>query len=302
MALPLKLQRPFRVKILLIGGQGQVGFQLQRSLACLGQLHTTTRHDLDLAESAAIRTLVSAVKPDLIVNAAAYTAVDKAEEETVLARKINAIAPAVLAEQAKRFAIPLVHFSTDYVFDGSKSSPWVETDDTGPLSHYGLTKLEGEQAIIASECHHLIFRTSWVYDRRGHNFLNTMLRLAEEREQLNIVDDQVGTPTWSRHIADVTAQTLAQANMDEAFWHKNSGIYHVSAAGQTSWKGFAEVIFQLAQADGRYVPRVTGVTTAEYPTPAKRPLNSCMDNSKLQQHFGLQLPDWQLSLQWVLQS
>ncbi len=290
------------MKILLIGGQGQVGFQLQRSLACLGELHTTTRQSLDLADITAVRESIHAVQPDLIVNAAAYTAVDKAEQETELAQKINAIAPAVMAEEAKKLSIPMVHFSTDYVFDGSKASPWVETDATGPLSHYGLTKLEGEQAIVASGCDHLIFRTSWVYDRRGHNFLNTMLRLAEEREQLNIVDDQIGTPTWSRHIADVTAQALAQANNNDAFWKQNSGIYHLSAAGQTSWKGFAETIFQIAEADGRRVPKVTGIPTIEYPTPAKRPLNSCMDNTKLKRHFGLQLPDWQVSLQWVLQS
>lgn len=288
--------------ILLVGGQGQVGFQLQRSLACLGQVHATTRQELDLSDMDAIRSSVSNVKPHLIVNAAAYTAVDKAEAELELARKINAIAPAVLAEQAKKLAIPLVHYSTDYVFDGSKSSPWVETDATGPLSHYGLTKLEGEQAIANSGCDHLIFRTSWVYDRRGHNFLNTMLRLAEEREQLNIVDDQIGTPTWSRHIADVTAQALSQAHNNETYWQKHSGIYHLSAAGQTSWKGFAEAIFYLAGQGGRHVPQVTGITTAEYPTPARRPLNSLMDNTKLQQHFGLQLPDWQQSLQWVMQS
>ncbi|AUZ84031.1 dTDP-4-dehydrorhamnose reductase [Methylophaga nitratireducenticrescens] len=290
------------MKILLIGRQGQVGFQLQRSLACLGELHTTTRQSLDLADIAALRETIHAVQPNLIVNAAAYTAVDKAEQETELARKINAIAPAVMAEEAKMLAIPLVHFSTDYVFDGSKASPWVETDATGPLSHYGLTKLEGEQSIVASGCDHLIFRTSWVYDRRGHNFLNTMLRLAEEREQLNIVEDQIGTPTWSRHIADVTAQALVQTHNNEAFWKQNSGIYHLSAAGQTSWKGFAEAIFQIAEAEGRHVPEVAGIPTAEYPTPAKRPLNSCMNNSKLKQHFGLQLPDWQQSLQWVLQS
>jgi dTDP-4-dehydrorhamnose reductase len=290
------------VKILLLGAQGQVGFQLQRSLACLGQLHSTTRLDLDLSDISAIRSLTNEVKPDLIVNAAAYTAVDKAEQETELARQINTIAPAILAEQAKKLAIPLVHYSTDYVFDGSKNSPWIETDVTGPLSHYGLTKLEGEQAILASECEHLIFRTSWVYDRRGHNFLNTMLRLAEERDQLNIVDDQLGTPTWSRHIADVTAQALAQVNKDESFWKRNSGIYHLSATGQTSWKGFAEAIFKLAEKDGRRVPKVNGIPTTDYPTPAKRPLNSLMDNSKLQQHFGLQLPDWQQSLQWVMQS
>jgi dTDP-4-dehydrorhamnose reductase len=290
------------VAILLIGGQGQVGFQLQRSLANMVALHVTTRQDLDLSDINAIRSLVSEVKPQLIVNAAAYTAVDKAEDETELARQINAIAPEVLAEQAKLFGIPLVHYSTDYVFDGCKDSPWLETDATGPLSHYGQTKLEGEQAIAASGCDHLIFRTSWVYDRRGHNFLNTMLRLAEEREQLNIVDDQIGTPTWSRHIADVTAQALAQAHKKESFWFENSGIYHLSAAGKTTWKGFAEAIFKFAEQDGRHVPKVTGIPTAEYPTPAKRPLNSLMDNTKLKEHFGLQLPDWQQSLQWVLQS
>lgn len=288
--------------ILLIGGQGQVGFQLQRSLANIAALHVTTRQDLDLSDINAIRSLVSEVKPQFIVNAAAYTAVDKAEDESELARQINAIAPEVLAAQAKLLGIPLVHYSTDYVFDGSKDSPWLETDTTGPLSHYGQTKLEGEQAIIASGCDHLIFRTSWVYDRRGHNFLNTMLRLAEEREQLNIVDDQVGTPTWSRHIADVTAQALAQAHKNESFWLENSGIYHLSAAGKTTWKGFAEAIFKFAEQDGRHVPKVTGIPTSEYPTPAKRPLNSLMDNSKLKEHFGLQLPDWQQSLQWVLQS
>lgn len=290
------------MNILLIGGQGQVGYELQRSLACLGQLLVTTRKSLDLTDISAIRQIIHLNKPELIVNAAAYTAVDKAEQETDLARQINAIAPAILAEEAKKLAIPLVHYSTDYVFDGSKPSSWLETDATGPLNHYGLTKLEGEQAIIASGCQHLIFRTSWVYDRRGHNFLNTMLRLAEQRDELNIVADQSGTPTWSRHIADVTAQALAQSNKDTEFWDNHTGIYHLSAAGRTNWKNFAEAIFDLAGQQGRKVPQVNAITMAEYPTPAKRPLNSCMDNTKLQQHFGLQLPDWQVTLQWVMQS
>lgn len=289
------------MRILLIGGQGQVGYELQRSLACLGPLLVTTRKSLDLTDIGAIRQIIHLNKPELIVNAAAYTAVDKAEQETDLARQINAIAPAILAEEAKKLAIPLVHYSTDYVFDGSKTSPWCETDTTGPVNHYGLTKLEGEQAILASGCNHLIFRTSWVYDRRGHNFLNTMLRLAEQRDELNIVADQFGTPTWSRHIADVTAQALAQRSNDAEFWDKHTGLYHLSGGGKTNWKNFAEAIFNLAGQQGRKVPRVNAITTAEYPTPAKRPLNSCMDNTKLQRHFGLQLPDWQVTLQWVMQ-
>lgn len=290
------------MNILLLGANGQVGYQLQRSLACLGKLTACQRKVLDLANSPELKTYLKQIKPDLIVNASAYTAVDKAESEKELAYQLNAIVPQLLAEYAVKQQIPLIHYSTDYVFDGSKSSPWVETDKTNPLNHYGETKLQGELAIQESGCQHLIFRTSWVYDRRAQNFLNTMLRLAETRDTLNIVDDQFGTPTWSRHIADVTAQVISQSLRQSVFWQSNSGLYHLTAAGKTTWKDFAEAIFTISQTLGKTAPKVTGIPTMDFPTPAQRPKNSCLNNQKLSDHFAIQLPDWHQSLQWVMQA
>lgn len=290
------------MKILLIASHGQVGFQLQRSLACLGEVIATNRTSLDLTDVDKVMDFIRQLKPDLIVNAGAYTAVDKAETEQMLAHQVNAIAPGVLAKLAKELDIPLIHYSTDYVFDGHKVGAWNEQDKPAPLNYYGQSKLEGEQAVSDTGCKYLIFRVSWVYDRRGKNFVNTMLRLAKEKDELNIVDDQVGAPTWSRHIADATAQIILQSKLIPDFWERHSGIFHMSAAGKTSWKEFADKIFELAAHEGMNVPVVHAIPTSAYPTKAERLLNSCMDNSKLVNTFGVQLPDWQLSLQWVMRT
>lgn len=290
------------MKILLLGANGQVGFELQRSLSCLGEVIACQREQLDLTDTAAIQTLLTATMPNLIVNAAGYTAVDKAEQESIQAHHINAAAPRVLAEFSAENNVPLIHYSTDYVFDGENDTAWRETDRANPLNTYGQTKLEGEQAIQQSGCDYLIFRTSWVYDQRGQNFLKTMLRLAETKTELNVVNDQYGAPTWSRHIADVTALIISQSLSTTDFWQKNTGLYHLTAAGKTSWQGFAEAIFELHATARHPIPKVNGIATAEYPTPAKRPRNSCLDNTKLHQHFGLKLPDWQDSLRWVMQA
>lgn len=288
------------MKILLTGGQGQVGFELQRSLASLGEVVATCRETLDLTDSQAIIDIVSKVKPDLIVNAAAYTAVDKAETDTELAMSINADAVAVLAKQAKLLNIPLIHYSTDYVFSGEATQAWLETDTVAPINFYGETKLQGEQAIQASGCDHLIFRTSWVYGTRGHNFLLTMRRLAREKDSLSVVTDQLGTPTWSRHIADVTAQIVVQSKQTDDFWSLNSGIYHLTGSGQCSWYDFAKVIFDDLAEQGETVATLNQTLTENYPTPATRPLFSVMNNDKLAQRFGFRLPDWRDSVALAL--
>jgi dTDP-4-dehydrorhamnose reductase len=278
------------MKILLTGATGQVGYELERSLQGLGEVIAVDRARMDLSDLAQVREVIRAVKPQLIVNPAAYTAVDKAESEPELARTINAHAPEVMAQEAKALGAALVHYSTDYVFDGSKQGGWVEDDAVNPLNIYGQTKLEGEQAIAASGVPHLIFRTSWVYGMRGKNFLLTMLKLGREREELKVVDDQHGAPTWSRTIADSTALALAQAD-GHAWWGRNSGIYHLSARGQTTWCGFTRAIHARAGITCRVLP----IGTADYPVPAKRPLNSVMDAAKFEQAFG-RLPDWDTAL------
>lgn len=293
------------MKILLLGKNGQVGWELQRSLAPLGEIVALDRQGVDgltgdLSHPEALRETVRAVRPDVIVNAAAYTAVDKAETEVELARTINATATGVLAEEAAALGAWLVHYSTDYVFDGSGDMPRDEAAATGPLSVYGSTKLDGEQAIVASGAHHLIFRTSWVYAARGGNFARTMLRLAGEREQLRVIDDQVGAPTGADLIADVTAHALKQA------WRQPelSGLYHLAAAGQTSWHGYARHVIEWARRVGqplRVSPAaIEPISTANYPTPARRPLNSRLDTSKLKRTFGLQLPDWRIGVERML--
>jgi dTDP-4-dehydrorhamnose reductase len=284
------------MKILLIGKNGQVGYQLERSLACLGEVIATDRSLLDLADKASIEKCIKDVAPDVIVNAAAYTAVDKAETEQELAYQINAIAPKIMAEQAAKLAIPLIHYSTDYVYSGIGDRPWSESDGTDPVNYYGETKRAGELAIEGSGCDYLIFRTSWVYDERGHNFLNTMLRLAETKDELSIIDDQLGAPTYSRHIADATANILSQAILDNIFWAKHNGVYHLVGEGETSWYGFAEAIFELSAMKGALKPKLNAISTADYPTPAKRPTNSRLNTDKLKQHFNLQLPHWKQSL------
>ncbi len=285
------------MKILLTGASGQVGYELERSLQGLGQVVAVDRARMDLADLDQVRAVIRAVRPDLIVNPAAYTAVDKAESEAALARRINAEAPAVMAAEAKLLGAALVHYSTDYVFDGTKAGAYVETDATGPINVYGQTKLEGEQAIAASGVSHLILRTSWVYGMRGKNFLLTMLRLAREREELRVVSDQHGAPTWSRTIADTTALVLAQARAGgPGWWDANSGIYHLSGQGQTTWCGFTEAIVAQAGLSCKVVP----ISSAEYPVPAPRPKNSVMDSGKLMARFCT-LPEWQRALALCLQ-
>jgi len=283
------------MKILLFGKGGQVGWELQRSLAPLGEL---TALDFDSADYPAdfsrpelLAQTVLDVRPDVIVNAAAHTAVDKAESESDLAHAINAAAPGVLARAARQIGALLVHYSTDYVFDGSGAQPWREGDATGPLNVYGRTKLEGEQAIVASGCAHLILRTSWVYAARGGNFAKTMLRLAQERERLTVIDDQFGAPTGAELLADVTAHAIAQTLRDPG----KAGLYHCVAAGVTSWHGYARFVLEQARAAGVELKAsaVEPVATSAFPTPARRPHNSRLNTEKLRAAFGLNLPPWQ---------
>ncbi|MCA7923157.1 dTDP-4-dehydrorhamnose reductase [Burkholderia cenocepacia] len=278
--------------ILVTGVNGQVGFELLRSLQGLGRVVACDRSMLDLSDLDRVRSVVRELKPSIIVNPAAYTAVDKAETDVDAARRLNAEVPRAFAEEAARLGAALVHYSTDYVFDGTKEGAYVETDATNPQNVYGLTKLEGEQAVAATGCAHLILRTSWVYGRRGKNFLLTMLKLGSERPELRVVADQVGAPTWSKTIATATAHIVAQALAadDADWWAQRSGVYHFTSAGATSWHGFAEAIF--AQAMGERAPRVLPIPASDYPVPAKRPSNSRLSHDKLTEAFGLRLPDW----------
>lgn len=295
------------MKILLLGKNGQVGWELQRSLAPLGELVALDRHSTpadggcgDLAQLKAVGETVLRLRPDVIVNAAAYTAVDKAEREPGLAHAINAQAVGALAQAATQTGALLVHYSTDYVFDGSGEEPWREDAATGPLSVYGQTKLEGEQLITASGARHLIFRTSWVYAARGGNFAKTMLRLAAERERLTVIDDQFGAPTGAELIADVTAHALRQVlrQADDA------GIYHLAAAGVTTWNGYARFVLDTSRELQPELPLVANevapVPTSDFPTPARRPLNSRLDTSRLCRTFGLTLPHWQHGVRRML--
>ena len=278
------------MNILLTGKNGQVGWELQRTLQPVGKVAAFSHAGLDLADAAAIRSKLDEVRPDVIVNAAAYTAVDKAESEPELAHEVNAVAPALLAQEAARRGALLIHYSTDYVYDGAKAAPYVESDKTNPLGAYGRSKLAGEEGIRASGCDHLIFRTSWVYAARGANFLRTILRLAAEREELRIVMDQIGAPTWARLIAEATAHALRQALRERSGGQFESGVFHLTAAGEISWHGFAAAI--LAGRGGLRVKTVTPITTADYPLPAPRPANSRLDTSAFRARFGLALPDW----------
>jgi len=285
------------MKILLFGKNGQLGWELQRALAPLGELvalsAASTEHHADFARPGGLAATVRALQPDVIVNAVAYTAVDKAESEPALAAALNAEAPRVLAAEAAAAGAWLVHYSTDYVFDGSGSEPRDEHATTGPLSVYGRTKLEGEQHIRASGCRHLILRTSWLYAARGGNFARTMLKLAAERDALNVIDDQFGAPTGADLLADVTAHALRGALADASL----GGTYHVVAAGETTWFRYAMLVIDWARAQGlpvRLAPdALRAVPTREFPTPARRPLNSRLATGKLRAAFGLTLPPWQ---------
>ena len=292
------------MKILLFGKNGQVGWELQRSLAPLGELVALDADSRELCGDftdldGLVRT-VRAVAPDVIVNAAAHTAVDKAESEPELVRTLNALAPAVLAQEAQRCNAWLIHYSTDYVFDGSGDRPWRETDATAPLSVYGATKLEGEQLIRQAACRHLIFRTSWVYGARGGNFAKTMLRLAQERDRLTVIDDQIGAPTGADLLADVTAHALRTARQQPEL----SGLYHLVAAGETSWHGYASFVLDHVRRAGiplKVAPdAIQPVPSSAFPTPAMRPLNSRLDTAKLRNAFGLTLPVWQTGVTRML--
>ena len=289
-------------KILLTGKNGQVGWELQRTLAPLGQVIALDVDELDLTNPDAVRQTVRSIKPNLIVNPAAYTAVDKAESEPELAMAVNGIAPGIFAEEAKKLNALLVHYSTDYIFDGRKDSPYIETDEPNPLGVYGRTKLAGEQAIRATGVNHLIFRTSWVYGTRGKNFLLTMLRLAKERSELRVVDDQIGAPTWSRSLAEITALVLAQLcspGADKQAIERVVGTYHATSSGSVSWCGFTAEILRLAELQP--MPRLVPISTPEYPTPAARPMNSVLLNDKLMHIFGLSAGDWNNNLRLCMQ-
>lgn len=290
--------------ILLTGARGQVGFELARSLQGLGHVVALDRRALDLSDLSRIRHLVRELRPALIVNSAAYTAVDQAEADTAAALCINAEAPRVLAEEAKRVSAVLFHYSTDYVFDGAQANAYREDDAPNPQNVYGRSKLEGERAIIEVGGAHFIFRTSWVYGRRGKNFMLTMQRLAAQRPELRIVADQIGAPTWCVTIAAISAQVIAQgliaSREDAGWWREKSGVYHLSASGLTSWYGFAQAILELAPPALK--PKLTPIMTAEYPTLAKRPANSCLSNEKLALTFGLTAPDWRDALRLCLEA
>lgn len=301
------------MRILLTGSNGQLGNALQAPLSQLGSVYAPLRNELDLSNPDQLRQRIREYRPDLIINPAAYTAVDLAETEEKLAHAINAEAPAIMAEEARKLGAGLIHYSTDYVFDGEKLdqhgqvTAYLETDTTNPQNVYGKTKLAGEQAIQTSGCQHLILRTSWVYSLHGKNFLLTILRLAKERDQLRIVNDQWGIPNSAAWLADTTCRLLAglhQANTTTDWWAKHGGLYHLSAAGKTNWFEFASAI--VAQAEQKNIlnktaPTLTGISSSDYPTPARRPHNSLLGTQKLQDKFALDLPDWQDCLQVCMQ-
>jgi dTDP-4-dehydrorhamnose reductase len=292
------------MKILLLGKNGQVGWELQRSLAPLGELIALGADSKDpcgdLNDPDGLAKTIRSIAPDVIVNAAAHTAVDKAESEPQRARAINALAPGVLAREAERAHAWLIHYSTDYVFDGSGDKPWLETDATAPLNVYGTTKLEGEQLIQRSGCNHLIFRTSWVYGARGGNFARTMLRLARERDSLSVINDQIGAPTGADLLADVTAHAIRSAVQRPEL----SGLYHLVAGGVTSWHGYASFVIDYARCNGvalKVAPdAIKPVPSSAFPTPAKRPHNSRMDTAKLQRTFDLIPPSWETGVARML--
>ncbi len=287
-------------RILLIGKRGQVAWELRRTLAPLAQVITVGAPEVDLASPDSLRRAVTEARPDIVINAAAYTAVDKAESEPELAMKVNGVAPGILAEESRKSGALMVHYSTDYVFDGTKRTPYVETDATNPLGAYGRSKHAGDEAVRAAGGAHFIFRLCWVYGARGQNFMLTMMRLAREREKLRVVSDQHGCPTWSRMIAEATAlalkQALAAPESEGLF-----GTYHLAASGATTWHGFAKAIIDQMPAEGKKCTLVEAIPTSEYPTPTKRPVYTVLSSEKLKRTFGLQLPLWDESLKQVLE-
>ena len=300
------------VRLLVTGANGQVGWNLERTLAPLGEVIALTRDQLDLADLDAVVQTIRETRPQIVINAAAYTAVDKAESEPELAHTINALAPARMATELCKTGGVLIHYSTDYVFDGTKQGEYVEDDATGPLSVYGRTKLEGEHGIAAAGCAHLVLRTSWVYDVRGKNFLRTVLRLASERDELRMVGDQFGAPTWARTIAEATTAMVVQV-LRKTNQSKLRGVFHLTSAGETSWAGFAKAILEdyedlvdwpaeTGEFGGELkARRVVEITTAEYPTPATRPHNSVLSNAKIQAAFGINMPEWRSQLRLAMQ-
>lgn len=292
------------MKILLTGKNGQVGFELQRALAPIGTVHAVDSGDCDLADAQALRALIRSVRPDLIVNPAAYTAVDRAEDgpEGRVATAVNATAPGLMAEEAAQLGAAIIHYSTDYVFDGHKPAPYVESDPTSPLGAYGRSKRDGEVALIQHNPRHLVLRTSWVVGAHGHNFAKTMLRLAAERKELNVVNDQVGAPTSAALIADLTAHLAHRIRLDAAF---PFGLYHMSAGGETSWYDYARFVIDQAIKAGKPLAlsaaEIRPIATAEYPTRARRPMNSRLDTRLFVDTFDLRLPHWQAGLDHILQ-
>jgi dTDP-4-dehydrorhamnose reductase len=287
---------PFgRPRILITGAEGQLGWELRRTFAAMGEIVALDRKGLDLASPDAIRERCRRIEPSLILNAAAYTAVDKAESEAELAMSINGIAPGVLAEEANRLDVPLIHYSTDYVFGGTANAPYRETEATQPQSVYGRTKLAGEQAVTAIAKRYLVLRTSWLYGNRRQNFFLTMQRLAKERDELRVVADQTGSPTWV-HAVSVLSGQCVRADGGKAELTIPNGIYHLTATGSTSWHGFASAILAAMPAGGKRAQRVVPLTTAEYPTPARRPAYSVLSVEKLERALGVSIDDWRLQL------
>ncbi len=293
-----------KIRTLVFGRGGQLGWELRHKLACLGGVAGAGSPEVDFSKPDTIRNAVRAAAPEVIVNAAAYTAVDKAESEPELALAINGTAPGVLAEEARRLGSILVHYSTDYVFDGAKQGSYVETDATNPLNVYGRTKLAGDEAIQSVGGSYLILRTSWVYGARGSNFLLTMLRLAKEREELRIVDDQTGAPTSSECIAQATANILAQVlGSHGGGLEGRSGIYHLTCGGETTWFGFAKALLtRSAATSGIAIPKLIPITTSEFPRPAQRPANSRLSCKRLEETFGVRMPPWEEALSLVLET
>jgi len=287
-------------KILLFGEKGQLAWELKRSMSLLGNVLDVGSKDCSFENPSNVKRVIQELSPDIIVNAAAYTNSERAEEEPEKANQVNGYTVGVIAEEAKRLKIPLVHYSTDYVFDGTKTVPWVETDVPNPLNAYGRSKVLGEQFIQQVGGYYLIFRVSWVYGSRGTNFYRTMLKLGRDREEIRVVDDQVGAPTWSRHIADATSIILSQADITE-----KKGVYHLSAQGMVSWYGFAERIFSTvsqAQSQPLKVRRLVAISSKEYPSKVLRPAYSVMDNTLLKDTFGVSIPSWDNGLQRVFEN